>query len=120
VAAAGDVVELRAFRGSRRSSVYRAHVVDEADFARIVEAARRRRLVALAALAAAHRLGKQEARALADDVDELRAAVELPELDGELTAIAEVARWCSRAGAEAWLTVERRWTGDPRGRKIRR
>jgi hypothetical protein len=109
VAAAG-VVELRAFRGSRRSSVYREHVLDASDFARIVESARGRRLGSLAALGPpqAHRLGKREARALADDVDELRAAVELPDLDGDLTAIAEISRWCSRAAAEAWLTVERR------------
>lgn len=110
MAGTGDVVELRAFRGSRRSSVYRAHVIDASDFARIVESAHGHRLAALAALGAqqAHRLGKQEARTLADDLDELRAAVELPELDGDLTALAEVARWCSRAAAEAWLTVERR------------
>jgi hypothetical protein len=106
---AGEV-ELRAFRGSRRSSVYRAHVTPAPDFALVVDAARRRRLGSLAALGTPgpHRLAKHEARALADDADALRAAVELPELDGDLTAIAAVARWCSRAAGEAWLTVERR------------
>jgi hypothetical protein len=99
-------VELRAFRGTRRSSVYRAHAVPSAAFTRIVAAGARQGLDGLRDLSADLTLDKREARQLADELGNLRASLELPELDADLTALAEVARWCSRAPGDAWLRIE--------------
>jgi hypothetical protein len=103
----GESIEIRAFRGSRRTSVYHEHVVGESAFQRIVEAAATRGLPLLSSLDrfGAHELDKRRARQLAAEVDAVRMGGELLDLDGELTAIAEVARWCARAPGESWLTV---------------
>jgi hypothetical protein len=93
---------VRAFRGTRRSSVYREHAVSAAAFVRIAATAARLGL----GVPTPGELRKEEARRLADDLGSVRASLELPELDGDLTALAEVARWCSRAGGDAWLTIE--------------
>ena len=93
---------MRAFRGTRRSSVYREHAVPSAAFVRIAAAAARLRLGALEP----GELDKQQARQLADDLGTVRASLELPELDADLTALADVARWCSRAPGDAWLRIE--------------
>jgi hypothetical protein len=102
----GETVELRAFRGTRRSSVYRAHAVSSAAFARIVAAGAGHALAGVRNLAADVTLDKQEARQLADELGSIRASLELPDLDADLTALAEIARWCSRASGDAWLRVE--------------
>ena len=104
----GEPVEIRAFRGTRRSSVYRGHVVTEVDFRRIASAARRRGLALLPTLESfgPRDLGKREARMLAAETTALRVSGELPELDADLTEIAEVARWCARASGKAWLRIE--------------
>ena len=91
---------VKAFRGSRRSSIYREFVVEEEAFARIVQAA------GLGPLDG--QLDKGEARRLAEGLTELRTSAVLPELDDQLTAIVELARWCSRASGEAWLRIEPR------------
>ena len=107
---ASPAVTIRAFRGARRSSVYREHVVSGAVFARILAAGKQRELAALASLDSigAHEVDKREARQLADEVGLLRERSELPDLDGDLTAFAFVARWCARASGKAWLTIEER------------
>jgi hypothetical protein len=101
-------VEIRAFRGTRRSSVYRGHVVTEDEFRRIAAAAARRGLALLPTLepSETHELDKREARTLAAETTSLRVSGELPELDDDLTEIAEVARWCARASEHAWLRIE--------------
>lgn len=93
---------VRAFRGTRRSSVYREHAVTSGVFVRV--AATKARL-GLGELAAGE-LDKQQARQLAEELDTIRASLELPELDADLTTLAEVARWCSRAPGDAWLRIE--------------
>ena len=93
---------VRAFRGSRRSSVYREHAISAAAFVRIAATAAR---VGLGRLTPGE-LDKSQARQLADDLGSLRASLELPELDADLTALADVARWCSRASGDAWLRIE--------------
>ena len=98
-------MELRAFRGTRRRSVYHAHSVGDEAFARIRVAAERDGLPLLGSLEP-RELDKQEARQLAEELGVIRASLELPELDAELTALADVARWCSRAPGDAWLRVE--------------
>jgi hypothetical protein len=98
-------IEFRAFRGTRRSSVYRTHSVDAGAFARIRAAADLHRLALLRSLDE-RELDKQEARQLADELGRIRASLELPDLDDDLTALAAVARWCSRASGDAWLRVE--------------
>jgi hypothetical protein len=102
-----EVVEFRAFRGDRRTSVYRQHVVDRGAYRRLLETASRRRLPLLASLKARGRreLQKDEARRLAVEVSSLQADAELPELDRDLTLIAEVARWCARTPGQAWLSI---------------
>jgi hypothetical protein len=101
-------VDFRAFRGSRRSSVYREHVLDEADFARILNVADREGLTVLASLDrhGPHRLDKAAARRLADEATHIRTTAVLPELDDDLTAIASVAHWCARASDNSWLRIE--------------
>jgi hypothetical protein len=91
---------VKAFRGSRRSSIYREFVLEDEAFARIVEAA------GLGPLEVP--LDKDGARRLAEELTELRASAVLPELDDHLTAIVELARWCSRATGDAWLRIEPR------------
>jgi hypothetical protein len=102
-----EVVEFRAFRGDRRASVYRQHVVDRGAFRRLLETASRRRLPLLASLSTRGRreLQKDEAGRLAVEVSSLQADVELPELDRDLALIAELARWCARTRGQAWLSV---------------
>jgi hypothetical protein len=82
--------------------VYREHAVSAAAFMRIASAVARLGLGELAA----GELDKQQARQLADDLGTVRASLELPELDADLTALADVARWCSRAPGDAWLRIE--------------
>lgn len=105
---AGELVELRAFRGTRRSSVYRDHVLPERRFARIVEAGEELGLTVLASLAqyGPHELDQAAAQRLADEATVLRSSGRLLELDSDLTSIAEVARWCAHARGHAWLRIE--------------
>jgi hypothetical protein len=101
-------VEIRGFRGTRRTSVYRGHVVPEGEFRRVVATAERRGLRLLATLDPhdARELGKREARTLAAETTSLRVSGELADLDDDLTEIAEIARWCARASEDAWLLIE--------------
>jgi hypothetical protein len=104
----GEVVEVRAFRGTRKASVYREHVLVEAAFVRILEVADREGLTLLQSLDqfGPHELGKADARRLANEATSIRASGVLPELDDELTALAEVANWCARATDNSWLRIE--------------
>jgi hypothetical protein len=104
----GETVELRTFRGSRRKSVYRAHVVAAAAFEQIVESGTARDLALLASFDrhGTRELDKEDARQLAAEADELRMSGDLLDLDGDLVAIAELARWCGRAPARSWMTIE--------------
>jgi hypothetical protein len=104
----GRVVEVRAFRGTRRASVYREHVVPERAFARILAAGTARGLSLLSSLDRHGRreLDKATARRLAEEATELRVSGELPDLDRELTAVAEVARWCAHSSNASWLRIE--------------
>lgn len=97
-------VEVRAFRGTRRSSVYRAHSVGGNVAARIRAAAAALGLPLLASLAPGE-LDKDDARRLADELNRLRTSAALLELDSELTALAAVANWCARATGRAWLRI---------------
>jgi len=101
-------VEIRAFRGTRRTSVYRTHLLPQGEFRRIVETAERRGLDLLPTLdpSGSRELGKREARTLAAETSSLRMSGELADLDDDLTEIAEVARWCARASEDAWLLIE--------------
>ena len=104
----GQGVGIRAFRGTRKSSVYREHLVSEGAFARILGVGAKRGLSLLSALdrSGPHQLDKQEARDLVAETEIIRSGGELRELDDELVAIAEVARWCSRAPGESWMKIE--------------
>ena len=103
-----ETVELRAFRGSRRASVYRSHAVSGAAFARILESGASYELALLASLGRTgpHELDKESARQLAAEANEIRKSGELLDLDGDLVAIAELARWCARAPTRSWMTIE--------------
>jgi hypothetical protein len=109
--ATGELVEISAFRGTRRASVYRVHALREGAFRRILDAGARRDLRRLASLdlsgtQRARQLDKTAAKQLAEEASSLRASAELPDLDGDLVAIAEVARWCSRSSTRSWLRIE--------------
>jgi hypothetical protein len=77
-------------------------------FARILEAGAARDLSLLASLGpdGPHELEKDDARQLAAEATEVRMSGELHELDGDLVAIAEIARWCARAPARSWLRID--------------
>jgi hypothetical protein len=72
--AASPAVELRSFRGTRCSSVYRAYAVPGAAFRRIVEAAAADGLLLLGSFDPKRpiELNKSEARVLADEATRLR------------------------------------------------
>jgi hypothetical protein len=103
----GSDVELRAFRGSRRSAVYREVVVPGPVVARVVAEARAHELPLLSAFAGARRLDRDQARALVAEIESLGGVHHSPELGPRLEQIAEVARWCARARRGSWLTIER-------------
>ncbi len=104
----GEWVEIRAFRGTRRASVYREHVLFEKAFARILGVGEREGLPLLSSLHpyGPRELDKSEAQQLADEATKIRAGAELPDLDPDLVAIAEVARWCAHASGESWMKIE--------------
>jgi hypothetical protein len=97
-------LELRAFRGTRRSSVYRAHALPTRTVTRIRRAAGGLDLPLLAALEPGE-LDKRDARRLGDELSRLRTSATLLELDDELAALAAVANWCARASGRAWLRI---------------
>ena len=96
-------VSIRAFRGTRRSSVYRECIVPEHVFSDLVAAGESHALPTLASLAAhgPHQLDKGRARKLAREV----AAIGTPLHEPHLTALLEIARWCAHAKATSWLTI---------------
>ena len=106
----GGAVEVRAFRGTRRASVYRDHVLPEGDFGRILAAgtARGRALLSSLDQHGPHELDKASAKRLAEEATDLRMSGELPDLDGDLIALIEVARWSAHASDESWLRIEGR------------
>jgi hypothetical protein len=101
-------VEIRAFRGPRKASVYRDHVLREGTFARILTAADKERFALLSSLGqpGPHELDKAASMRLAEQLNQLRASGALVDIDDDLVAVAEVARWCAHAGEEAWLRIE--------------
>lgn len=102
-----EIVRLRAFRGSRRASVYREHDLPRASARRLAEAASAQRLPLMGALDPGGLLGldKDAARRLAREAEALASLPALSELADDLAAIAEVARWCGRSSKDAWLTI---------------
>ena len=100
------MVEFRAFRGTRRSSVYRSHALDGGAFSRIVDAAAAAGLAALQHLAPIAELNAAEAHQLAAELTQLRSSAALVDLDSDLAAIAALASWCARARRSAWMTVQ--------------
>jgi hypothetical protein len=106
----GKTVEIRAFRGTRRASVYHEHRLPEGDFSRILDAAAAHDLPLLTSLArhGPHELNKAAARQLAEEATDVRISGELLDLDQDLTAIVEVARWCARAPDRSWMNVRAR------------
>jgi hypothetical protein len=106
-AAGCRTVEIRAFRGTRRSSVYREHILPRHAFVRILAAGERHGLVVLSSLdqPGPHELDKHNAHRVADEAGSLRVSGDLIELDDELAAIAELARWCARASDPSWMKI---------------
>ena len=86
-----EAVEIRAFRGSRRASVYREYVLSERAFAQILAAGERRELALLSSLDqyGQHELDKRKAAQLADKATRIRTG-ETP--DGKK------ARFCKHCG----------------------
>lgn len=88
--------------------MYRDLVLPESTFIRILEAAEQQRLPLLASLDqyGSQELDKVKALSLAEEVTLLRSSGGLPDLDDDLTSLAEVARWCARSREDAWLKIE--------------
>ncbi|MGN6799498.1 MAG: hypothetical protein ACTHKS_15260 [Gaiellaceae bacterium] len=101
-----EQVEARAFRGTRKKSVYRSHPLGYHHLVRIAAAGEQSGLALVAALGALPcEIEKEDAERLAAQLSELRLSGALLDLDDELTARAELARFCTRARGGAWLTV---------------
>lgn len=100
-----DRVQARAFRGTRKKSVYRDHLLEADDLVRIVDAGARGRLELVASLSVPCEVEKDDTGRLAAELSELRVGAELLDLDDNLTALAELARFCARARGGAWLTL---------------
>ncbi|HEV8460954.1 MAG TPA: hypothetical protein VGQ38_09620 [Gaiellaceae bacterium] len=100
-------VEVRAFRGTHRSAVYRSHSIERIALRRIVAVAIGERLPTLGQLSNEESLtfDAPEARRIAAEITQLRSAALLLDLDQDLAAIARVANWCGHARGTAWLTV---------------
>ena len=100
------MIELRAFRGTRRRSVYRAHSLEQARLRRIRAVATLLDLPLLRSIdpETTSTLDRRDARRLAEETSRLRVSGELLDLDEDLAAIATLARWCQhdRAG---WMTI---------------
>ena len=105
-----DGVAIRVFRGSRRAAVYQEHVVPERAFARMLAAGRRHRLPLLSSLQqhTADQLDQDQARQLSNEIEAVRGAPDLHDLDQHLAAVADLARWCARSREQSWLTILRR------------
>ncbi len=103
----GGSVELRAFRGTRKASVYREYLVSETAFGRVLSIGAERGLSLLSSLDPHGRreLDKAGAKRLAEEATDMRMSGQLPDLDYDLTAIAELARWCVHATEDSWLTI---------------
>ena len=88
--------------------MYYGHRVSDENFARIHTAASARGLALLASLDPndEHELDKESAYRLAEEMTDVRRSGDVPDLDDDLTAIAEVARWCARATEGSWLKIE--------------
>lgn len=99
----GGGVTIRAFRGTRRSSVYRECVVPERVFSRLLAAGESNGLPSLSSLDALgqHKLDKNRARKLAREVTAIEAVLHEP----QLAAIVEIALWCAHSTATSWLTI---------------
>jgi hypothetical protein len=102
---------IRAFRGTRRSSIYRECVVPEQVFSRLLAAGESNGLSSLAALDAngTHKLDKNHARKLAREVAAIEGLIGGPHLAG----IVETALWCAHATATSWLTIAGSQPDDP-------
>jgi hypothetical protein len=74
-------------------------------FGRIVAAAEGHGVILLSSRDQ-NELDKQKAREIADEVRSIRVGGKLIDLDDDLIAIAEVARWCARASDESWMTIK--------------
>jgi hypothetical protein len=99
------VVEIRAFRGTLRSSVFRECLVSDDLFRRLLAAGERYGFRSLIALKppGPHKLDRQHARRFAREVEELQGLLREP----EVAAIIEVAVWCAHSSNNSWLTIRR-------------
>jgi hypothetical protein len=106
----GDVLRVRAFRGTRRSSLFREQLLAAAAVDSLQQAAARRGLTTIGTLGRdrSERRSKQQAAQLADELGILLRQLDLPELDAQLTQLLALTRWCARARGGAWLTLDRR------------
>ena len=43
---------------------------------------------------------------IASEATRIRASGELPDLDHDLIALAELARWCAHTSGEAWMKID--------------
>jgi len=73
----------------------------------MVAAGRRHRLPLLSSLQqyATDELDQDQARQLSNEIEAVRGAPDLHDLDQHLAAIADLARWCARSREPSWLTI---------------
>ena len=104
----GEVVEVRAYRGSRRASVHRQHAVNEDLFARALFLARAYQLHQFSSLDGYDEteLNKLQARRLAEELGFLRTVVNDSLLEPHLAAMLGVADSCWRTTEDAWLVID--------------
>jgi hypothetical protein len=98
-----DGVAIRAFRGTRRSSVYRECLVSEKVFGRLLATGETRGLPLLSSLDSRgpHELDKKRSRRFAEEAAVVEDAVNEP----DFAAIVEIALWCAHAKGNSWLRI---------------
>lgn len=104
----GEVVEVRGYRGARRASIRREHVVNEDLFDRVLLLASAYKLHQVGSLDGygPTELNKTQARSFADELGFLRTAVNDTLLEPHLAAMQAVADFCWRTTEDGWMVVE--------------
>jgi hypothetical protein len=105
---ANEPVEVRAYRGPRRASVFREHLVPEDLFSRALMLARAYELHQLSALDpyGPFELNKEQARRISEEAAWLAALVNDPLLEPHLHGVRKAADFCWQYSGEAGLIIE--------------
>lgn len=103
-----ELVEIRAYRGSRRASIYDEHAMPEDLFARLTLIASAYKLHQLSALDpyGPTELNREQARRVSEEAAFVAQTLNDPLLAPHLEAVQRVADYCWKHSGESWLVIE--------------